>query len=421
MTKPLSPSQFNLYEGCPRAWSHKYIGKHEGKRSQYAEIGVEAAACLETYYKTGVLPANSYAGNIALEALHHLPKYAPGKVFGEYPVIGVPWAGGVFGAEAPVERQMRMDVFAPPGRIFDLKTTSSAFGTIKTEDELRRDTQACVYAKSVDRDEVLCRWVYVTREARPKSRPVDFVITRADIAAAEERSRVSVRQINALAILQPDPNDVPCDLSRCHKYRTPCDYMDVCKRTPEQEMLAEMGGDAVDVKAEVDKFLEFSPPPVQNPVYTPSNFPLPMWGAKQVQEHERMGFLKYCLDKGLNPFDPTGKLGLPKDDVFMAQVAAIFSAAPTEASPPAPEAVIAAPATQPAEASPAETPPPSAPPPEAPPEPAESSPAPAIARRGPGRPPGAKNNKTDLGEAIHRIADSLEAITAVVVTYLSRK
>lgn len=307
----LSPSQISCLE-CPRKWGFRYLDKIETPDLPSAAAGTAIHACVEEYYRTGViLNALSWHARVATAALAYLPPYAA-RPHSEHIVEGLACAGGVFGrstsAGADVTgREVRIDVYdphrrssfviGPEGRewsrvdrkgrpvplVCDLKTTGD-FKWQATVVKLRgdghgrgMDAQVLVYGKKaiVDfiaaygeaPDEIHCRWVYALRdEQKPRARVTDFVVTPTEIAAAEQEWSVPVRAIRLFRSLFRQrgfgSTQLPVNVSVCEKFGG-CGYgpgssrnpgLNICQLTDEEEMRRIMPNDTESLNSLLARF-----------------------------------------------------------------------------------------------------------------------------------------------------------------------
>jgi hypothetical protein len=392
----LSPSQVQKTD-CVKAWGLRYLAKLETPPSPAAEDGKQIAKRLEDYYKTGIMPVPDFHGRVALAALTELPKYNRAAVKPEAPLYEVPYAGALFGSRRE-GRESRMDVCSLSREdgfrigpeddpwpldaplLCDLKTVSN-FDFVKTEEDLKKDIQATLYAKAImlttGAKVVQCRWLYVTREKtkRPRTKPVDFLVTADDVAAAEELWRERVSWVVKLYCIRPDPHQLPMNLRACKKYRG-CEFwhtgINACMQSNPERMIAAMStaptnNDAL--RAEVNDFLDevapegmpapvtaapksFTPPGgtkmfSTKPKYTAATFPLPNdEDGNPIPESMRAEFLRWCAESQYNPLD---HLNVQPDAAFMADCIALVAKAaqPVVAPPPAQPAAPALSKSQP--------------------------------------------------------------------------
>ena len=157
---PVSPSQCETVTQCPRKWGLKYIAKMSEPQKGSAQLGEKCHKQAEDYLLSGTLPdQTTLEGQIITSGLHHLPM-----------------------PPLPAEDVERKFTFTSPGgivysgrgdfryRVMDAETviadhkTTSDFKWAKSEETLRKDPQAIIYAAEAlsDNDDpgVQLRWVY---------------------------------------------------------------------------------------------------------------------------------------------------------------------------------------------------------------------------------------------------------------------
>jgi len=158
----LSASQVQTFRDCQRKWAWKYIAGIEEAPGPGAVLGRSVHEVLEKYLLSGEIDFTTEVGYIAASGIEHLPKPGtPGmRVEEEFHFVGP--SGHSYLGYKDVELA---------GVVIDHKTTSD-FRWQKTEQDLRSDVQATLYAVDYfknhpDEDEVELRWVYyLTRNTR---------------------------------------------------------------------------------------------------------------------------------------------------------------------------------------------------------------------------------------------------------------
>ena len=211
--KRCSASQINAFRRCPARWYAEKIEGRSAPPSEAMKRGTRIHAALERYLADAVALPDDDDGRIAAAALPLLPAAgavpradversfrAPDEVFG-IPMQGI------------------IDLVEPDGRITDHKTTSN-FKHAKTEEEVRGDAQAQIYAIEAARtgaaDPVRFRLVYMRTKGAAKASEVGCSFTRDDLAAALDTLRRDVDAMKATAT--KEAAEVPHNLEACGDY-----------------------------------------------------------------------------------------------------------------------------------------------------------------------------------------------------------
>lgn len=338
---PLSPSQLSCVApavegGCPRKWGFRYIDKIQTPESRSAQEGTAVHACLEQYYRDGVMKLDTWFARVAVAALAYLPPFTA-KPHSEFVIESLVCANGLFGRSTSegtdvTGREVRIDVYDPfrrstfqigpegdewarldaKGRpvplVCDLKTTGD-FKYQATVVKLRgdgrgygMDPQVLIYGKKAIVDfqaaydetpaEIHCRWVYALRdEQKPRARVTDFVVTPAEIETAEREWSVPVQAIHVFRLRQLGSSSLPPNLAACSKYGG-CGYgpgsprnpgLNVCQLTDEEEMERIMASDVASLNNVLNTFMQAAAsaapaPQVAATATTPPSLPSGQFG-----------------------------------------------------------------------------------------------------------------------------------------------
>jgi len=227
-TMRLSASQVQTFSDCQRKWAWRYVAGVEEPPNASAELGRNVHGVLEQYLNGGEIDFTTEIGYIAASGLEHLPKPGtPGLlVEQEFHFIGP--SGHSYLGYKDLEL---------PGAVYDHKTTSNLRWQ-KTEDELRKDIQATLYAvdyfrKHPEESDVELRWVYYQTKNTKKS-----AITKIRVNQEEAWSRFldieKTAEQMALASTQ-EPLDLPANVNHCSAYGG-CPHQGRCNLSPFDKM-----------------------------------------------------------------------------------------------------------------------------------------------------------------------------------------
>jgi hypothetical protein len=255
-------SQIEAFRKCERKWAFQYLNEQDGTGNSFAQFGIAVHETLEDWFTWGDHPCSADVdasiGQVAESGLHHRP--APGTVDmcveGQFTLRVDTPDGPVFfkgtrdltfvDPTTPFAKMSKADqisaLFVPIGSRPDSKVvlgdhkTTTDFRWAKTEDELREDIQAMVYALATMEqyavDEIECRWVYYRTRGARKSERRTIVVTRdhalrvvLEKAVPVVHQILGVRERQKLTVLQPrdlTPNVHHCsDYGGC-SFREPC-------------------------------------------------------------------------------------------------------------------------------------------------------------------------------------------------------
>lgn len=235
----VSPSQVSIFADCQRKWGWQYLEGIRPPQAASAALGERVHAILEEYLKAGVVPDTEetlilgdkvyHPGKIAEQGLHLLPSPGPHLTI-EHAFSHKGWNGRIdlaYMGEVPV--------------ISDHKTSTDPKLWGKSEEDLREDVQALVYAKfALDASgyqEVDLIWNYF--QTRPPFKPrqskvrlnvleVDAALAPWNELAAEvEGLKKRKGQIGAL--------DLTPNVHACQKFGG-CAFKNNCNLQPEEQL-----------------------------------------------------------------------------------------------------------------------------------------------------------------------------------------
>lgn len=229
-----SVSQIAAWERCPTHWALARESTEDESTNEYARYGKVVHGHLERWLRDGVsIPLDTPEGMTAFAGIHHLPRCkAPGlKVEDDFSI------------EIEGYKFVGLIDWQLPGLLGDHKTCGG-FNYCLTPETFKTDTQAIVYAAvkmwRENLDAIPVKWVYYTRGAKPKSKAVEGVLTRADVEAEMPRILATAAQIKEARRLKLAPNDLPKKLTGCDAYGG-CPFLNTkCSLTDAQRLRAAM-------------------------------------------------------------------------------------------------------------------------------------------------------------------------------------
>jgi RecB family exonuclease len=236
----LSASQIGTWNQCKRKWGYSYLDRIKTPSHPSAELGQRVHAVLEAWLKDGV-PFNlsTEEGQIASSGLQYLP--LPGSAEVE--------AGFVVQTETAkyrgfIDARFREELPV----ILDHKTTSD-LRWAKTEEDLRKDVQATLYAAEAmlrtGSDAVELRWIYYTTRKPYKSRKVSLVVVKDEIEANFDAiDRTAAEMLTAYRDNRSG-SELPASPTACGAYGG-CPYLalKVCTLSPKDMLRAHLESDS---------------------------------------------------------------------------------------------------------------------------------------------------------------------------------
>lgn len=234
----LSASQVDTWVLCQRKWAWSYIEKLK-KSNVFATQGTEIHQVLADWLEKGkLIDVNSAIGKIVMPGMKYLP--APGT-----PGLEIE-KGFALETEVAKYRGFKdMEWFDKSLNlpvIGDHKTTTD-FKWAKTEDDLRENTQANIYAydalRKYNAKEVELRWVYYRTRGAPGSQLVKLRVVESDVfeqmAKIDEIGSEIAYAYKHLA----KATDAPPNPTACEAFGG-CVYLDNCNLSAQERMRAFM-------------------------------------------------------------------------------------------------------------------------------------------------------------------------------------
>jgi len=235
----VSPSQVSVFSDCQRKWGWQYLDGIRPPQAASAQVGERVHKILEDWLQHGVVPNPEetlllgekvyHPGKIAESGLHLLPSPGPHLTIEQAFKHGI-WTGRIdlaYMSDVPV--------------ISDHKTSTDPKAWGKSEEDLRSDVQALVYASAAlaatGAQEVDLIWNYFQTRPPFKPRQSKVRLNVLEVAAAMqpwealgqevETFRAKKGQISAL--------DMPPNPHACQKFGG-CAFKNNCNLSPEEQI-----------------------------------------------------------------------------------------------------------------------------------------------------------------------------------------
>lgn len=225
----LSASQVQTFVDCERKWAWRYVAGVEELEKPSQTFGKAVHAQLESYLLGGEIDFTDETGYVAASGLQHLP--APGA-------DGLRVEEG-FHFEGPSgHTYLGYKDWQVPGTVGDHKTTSDLLRWQKTEDDLREDVQATLYAVDYfrqypDEETVELRWVYYQTRGTRKSAVTAIRVGQAETWERFLRVEDVARRMAVAATKQP--LELPPNTNHCSAYGG-CPHQGRCNLSPLERM-----------------------------------------------------------------------------------------------------------------------------------------------------------------------------------------
>ena len=233
----LSASQIGTWDDCKRKWGFQYLDKIRSPPHPSAELGTRVHTVLEAWLKNGTpFDLSTVEGQIAASGIHHLP--LPGEAEVEQ---GFTFQTPVAHYRGYIDARFGSD----PPTVLDHKTTSD-LRWAKSEDDLRKDTQATLYAAEAmirtGKDAVELRWVYYTTKKPYTSRKVSLLVLKEDIQKNFDDIDATAAQIIDAYKNFTTGKDLPPTPTSCGAYGG-CYFLKTCNLTPRDMLRAHLEND----------------------------------------------------------------------------------------------------------------------------------------------------------------------------------
>lgn len=235
----VSPSQVSVYADCQRKWGWQYLNGLRPPQAASAQVGERVHKILEDWLQHGVAPDPEetlvlgekvyHPGKIAESGLHLLPAPGPHLTIEQSFHSGI-WTGRIdlaYMADVPV--------------ISDHKTSTDPKSWGKSEEDLRTDVQALVYAsaalKATGAQEVDLIWNYFQTRPPFKPRQSKVRLNVLEVAEAMEPWEALGQEVEALRAKkgQITALDMPPNPHACQKFGG-CAFKNNCNLSPEEQI-----------------------------------------------------------------------------------------------------------------------------------------------------------------------------------------
>jgi RecB family exonuclease len=234
--KHVSASSIGLFDRCQTRWYYTYLLGMRGKTTDAMTRGSRVHEQLEKYLKDGTKPeVKTTSGLIAAQGLEHIP--SPKKFtkkenkveasLAEYPVpnLPIPFKGFI--------DYLVVDTDDGIIEVGDHKTTSG-WKWIKTEEELRENTQLVIYARHVlehypDATDIRLTHVYYLTRPPHSSRKVTVVVSRQHVYDEFDKVLAAAHKMIEAASNTLDHADK--NKADCFAYGKRCTQYDECWHT----------------------------------------------------------------------------------------------------------------------------------------------------------------------------------------------
>ena len=236
----LSASQIGTWNQCKRKWGYSYLDRIKTPSHPSAELGQRVHAILEAWLRDGTaFDLSTQEGQIAAAGLQHLP--LPGTAEVEQGFVVQTEAAKYRGF---IDARFRDELPV----ILDHKTTSD-LRWAKTEEDLRKDVQATLYAAEAmlrtGSDAVELRWIYYTTRKPYKSRKVSLIVVKDEIEANFDAiDRTAAEMLTAYRDNRSG-SELPASPTACGAFGG-CPYLalKVCTLSPKDMLRAHLESDS---------------------------------------------------------------------------------------------------------------------------------------------------------------------------------
>lgn len=272
---PLSATQIETFRLCRRKWAWNYIDGVTGEPNKFAGMGVLVHQVLAAWLAEGKAPdPDTEEGRVATAALKHLPQPGPDLFIEQYLELN---------REAALYRGYSDLIYKGSDGVpvvHDHKTTLD-FKWAKTEDELRNDVQAPLYAmaamEAFDSQEVELRWAYLRTRGKPASKLIKIRLTKAEAEKAMVAIDATAVDIYAAYLAQKPARETEFNPGACDMFGG-CAYRELCNLSPierikslmEKETLAEK------MKRRKEEQKKVDVAPINAPEAPPESLPEPV-------------------------------------------------------------------------------------------------------------------------------------------------
>lgn len=223
----LSATEIETFETCRRKWAYQYLDGIKPPPSKAAEFGLAVHGFLEKHLTGYAINYETPEGRVASAGLRYLPNRLPRENV-ERPILFLK-QGKMFHGYIDFFEQVGSQTWL----IGDHKTSSTLTRTL-TSDELKKNTQANVYAQWAFEEKgaetVRLRWIYYRTQSTPKAISVETELTKDE--AEENFTHISEVADDILKIVKErhSSSSLPKNFASCFKYGR-CPFYAQCKNT----------------------------------------------------------------------------------------------------------------------------------------------------------------------------------------------
>lgn len=298
-TVKVSPSQITTFLTCQRKWAWTYIKGFRDPPKQASELGTHVHGILEAYAKDGTPPDPQETWQFEGGKTFYPGKIALNMITRVMPPPGVAVTEGGFefqpGPSDPIFRgfvdlgyeggahsfpELDEAIQNCPGDngvlvVVDHKTSSNPKQWGKTEESLRVDPQAIIYARAAlfkwaqshtgELPNVLCAWNYGATTGRASGGKIVFALfTPKEVFAGFKKLLPVAQLIKKYRNEEPEPNTLPFNSDACSMYGG-CPNRDRCALTNTQKMESLLMGNSL-----LDQMLAKNQTPAATPAAVPN-------------------------------------------------------------------------------------------------------------------------------------------------------
>lgn len=235
----ISASQISQFRDCQRKWAWAYVAGIRSPSTPSQALGTEVH---DTQLGPYLLEGRPFdytrdSGYIAAALLEYLPEpKTPGMVVEKHFVLPSPASEGKFAYQG------YLDLWVPPDRVIDFKTTSD-LKWAKNPAALSVDVQAMLYATNAlyetKASEISLEWLYTQTRGARRAKRTYLRVDDAHVITQFRGIEETALELFAAKQTVTDPLSLPPSPSQCEAYGG-CPYRDKCNLSP-ADHIASMG------------------------------------------------------------------------------------------------------------------------------------------------------------------------------------
>ena len=234
----LSATQIDTWDLCQRKWGWSYIDGIKGSNA-FAQRGIAIDEILNAWLEKGTpIDGASEYGKMIIPGLKYLPVPGTPQMFVQREFHLKTDVATYFGKKDVefIHPETKVPV------VLDNKTTTD-FRWAKTEEDLKSNTQAVLYAaEALDHfkvDQIELNWVYYRTRGAPASHRVTLRVFREEIIQQMDRIDNIAKDIIEAYKTVTAATDLPVSPQSCEAFGG-CIYKEHCNLSPVQKMRALM-------------------------------------------------------------------------------------------------------------------------------------------------------------------------------------